>query len=373
MAQVRCISGVFFRDDKYLGMLAFSSRTGLIYAISHDRKTKFLEWLNGRKVQSKEFNQIARVGDNLNLIKFESPHLIPSIESFKLTTHCEAPIVINWMLTKECNLNCGYCFAKDIIESDEPEEATAIPRIAKTILSKNPIAVVLTGGDPLSSPFFADAIKQLSGKTGIIVDTNGIGLNKKSAETIRDAGGILRISIDSFNAHANNLIRRSRKVRVDAHHAAINAINLCKKYNIPCSVHTVLTKKSMATIKALGDTLFYMGIKSWRVFSVCPFGDDALWNELSPTDDNYNHYVPEILNRWKSHKGWGRSFSLQIVPSSRSDSVVLVSPSGHFMLQPTGKKHKIFIDDQHSANPSIAKLMSSIDVTGHIERYLNFS
>ncbi len=371
MAKPYTISGLYIKDDKHLGLLVYSPFSGLIHAVSRDNKHEVLSWVNGNDEHKEKYSEIVRSIGELDSVQFKTTHFLPSLQSFPLTTHCESPILINWMLTKSCALKCKYCFARDIIQSDEPENIDSIPIIANTILSKHPLAVVLTGGDPLSSPYFSEALDALKGKVGIIVDTNGVGLTTEIAASIHSASAVMRISIDSHNHKDNNLLRCSKSTSVNAHNAAINAISTCKELGIPYSVHTVLTKRSMTTLRPLGNALFFMGVKSWRIFALCPFGDKTLWSTLHPSERNEQYYTEEILARRNSPSGWNRKMSVQIVPSSRPESVILVTPSGRFMLQPTGKDHKIPVDEQSPSNPSIGKIMDSIDVTGHIERYLN--
>jgi organic radical activating enzyme len=68
-------------------------------------------------------------------------------------------------------------------EALEPTSAD-IEHIVESILSLNPLVVVVTGGDPLFSGHLAEAVQLLSGKVGIVVDTKRLYVHAKAFRTV---------------------------------------------------------------------------------------------------------------------------------------------------------------------------------------------
>lgn len=61
------------------------------------------------------------------------------------------PLVINWMITGQCNHQCSYCYAQDLMHSqeDEPTSTGHINSIISSIKKLRPVAVVVSGESPL--------------------------------------------------------------------------------------------------------------------------------------------------------------------------------------------------------------------------------
>lgn len=366
-------NGVSAREDKFLGTLVYSPYTGLMHAVHPSLHDVLGRWLDGNNIKAN--HPVRAIAKNIKALtshKFSKPHFIPDVETWNSTTHCEFPIVINWLITGNCSLKCKYCFANDVIEMSEEESEKTLIKTGERILSKNPLAVVITGGDPLSSPYFATAIDVLFGRTGLLVDTNGAGLNKSTAKIIKKSNASVRLSIDSATPSINNRLRQGKNNKHDALNVALHALQLCLNSGIPVTVQTVVTNNNMSGLSDLGDRLFRMGVKSWRVFGVCQFGDDSEYEKISPTEKNYRHYFEDLEQRMKSSGACAGKMALQTVNHIRSDSVVLVTPGGNFMIQPKSGRHKVPIDEKKPNNPTAGKIMESIDVAGHVQRYLNF-
>ena len=81
-------------------------------------------------------------------------------------------------------------------EAIEPKSVD-IERIVESILSLNPLVVVLTGGYLLFSGHLTDAVHLLSGKVGIVLDTSGYTFTRKHLELFKQYHVSVRISLDS--------------------------------------------------------------------------------------------------------------------------------------------------------------------------------
>lgn len=57
------------------------------------------------------------------------------------------PILINWLITGRCPLTCRYCYVEDLMRDEALEpKSVDIERIVESILSLNPLVVVVKGG-----------------------------------------------------------------------------------------------------------------------------------------------------------------------------------------------------------------------------------
>lgn len=173
----RTRSGVIVRHEESQDLLAYSPYNSLIFAVQSTYAKEVISWLNKQRptAPSKEFEKALGPGWFIghDAAEYNLPQLLPnSNEAWHGFNNPKWPILINWFITGNCPLDCKYCYAEDLMRGrcKEPDESEIV-KIANTILSYNPLCVVITGGDPLFSSHLSIVLKLLHGKTGIMIDT----------------------------------------------------------------------------------------------------------------------------------------------------------------------------------------------------------
>jgi MoaA/NifB/PqqE/SkfB family radical SAM enzyme len=375
-------SGLFARKDNTLGLTVFSPYTGLIFTCHPSNIKDIIKWLNcdSDSTISSIFTKALGPGWAIPIQDAEYPvnHLLPDSNNWRILRP-EYPIVINWLISGNCALNCRYCYADDLMRGKciEPTKKDII-KIANTILSFFPLVVVLTGGDPLMSPHLEIILELISGKTGIILDTSGYGLNKDQIQKLKRYNVFVRISLDSEIPKVNNFLR-------PLHHMSSSHLNpnssqtaldvLCKLIDaqIPVSVQTVATKYNRSDLEYLGDKLFRLGVRAWRILLVAPFASNP--NEyifLKGTDNGqvrFDKYIRSQIQT-RHEKGWNKGMGVQITHNRTPNSVVLVSPDGTFLTESNVAPGKVVLDEKYPKNPRLISIFKNVDMHAHVERYL---
>lgn len=392
----RCtIPGLVVREDPGFGLMVYSPFTGLIYAVHPRDSQQVLEWLDEphREAPSPEYAAYLGGGWAVPLAsaKFPTPHLLPSAEMWSNLPKAESPILVNWLITGRCPLSCMYCYAEDLMRNEDAEpDETDIARIARTILGLNPLVVVLTGGDPLSSPYLHEAVNLLRGRAGVIVDTNGYSLTERHIELFRHHRVTVRISIDSERPRDNELQRPllTRNTQACEHRrgvteSAVDALCRCIQAGITVAVQSVATKKTANDLAAFGDKLYRLGVRSWRVMKVAPSRSRMA---------GYNKLIGAFTDEGKKIKGkqargpyefvfgklaecqkgtWEERMSVQTISSDALNSVILVGPDGTFYTESNTSPGKTVIDRERPLNPTMHAIDSQVNMLAHVERYLN--
>lgn len=390
-------SGIVVREDRGLGgLLCFSRHTGLVYAVAAPYSAAVTKWLDLKQATSPHevYSRTLGAGWHLRLADaiYPIPQLLPSSTSWSMVPSPDRPILINWFITGRCPLACKYCYAEDLMRNDALEpDAGRIVDIAQSILALDPVVVVLTGGDPLFTPNLATAISALSGKVGIVVDTSGYTLRKDHLQLFSDHKVSVRVSVDSQvpRIHQSQRPVSSRYPKLVAQGetlaAAIRAICDCLETGLSVTVQTVATKKTANDLLALGDTLFRLGVHSWRVFKVAPsHASMAGYKQLVGThmDDGraykgkrakgpYEHAFGKLLEARTSQ--WKSQMAIQVTYSDSPNSVILVSPDGRFMTESNTGAGKVVLDAKSPFAPNLKVLRSVTDMAGHAARYLNLT
>ena len=277
-------SGLIVREDPGIGLIVYSPYTGLIFAVHKDDTEISISWLDKKENNppEKTYEKVLGPGWSIRYeeASYQIPNLLPLYER-KYWPFLPKParaITINWLLTGMCPLDCVYCFAEDLMRNKATEPRRAdIRRIAENILTMNPVVVVLTGGDPLFSPYLEEVITILHKRVGIIVDSSAYTFDQNHLRLFKKFNVMLRISLDSEIPKINQAQRpvypeskkynNSKRITADR---AMNAVCECLDAGVSVTVQSVATKKNANDLLQLGDKLYRLGVRSWRVFKISP-------------------------------------------------------------------------------------------------------
>lgn len=390
-------SGVVIRHDAGLGgMLCFTQYSGLVYAIAQEHAMGAMNWLDRKQDQPPAQIYISTLGMGWSSPQLKPvyliPQLLPDTRSWSVVPSPDKPILVNWFITGRCPLACRYCYAEDLMRKEDLEPtADQIRETAETILSLSPVVVVLTGGDPLFSPHIATAMRSLSGRVGIIVDTSGYTMRDHHMRLFAEHGVSVRISIDSQVPRINDGQRPVSPLypklvsRGHALSAAMEALCRCLDAGLNVTVQTVATKRTANDLVPLGDALFRLGVHSWRIFKVAPSQASLSgYQQLVGTHTDagraykgkrakgpYEHAFAKVLLARAAQ--WKNQIAIQVTYSDSPNSVVLVSPDGRFVTESNTGKGKVLLDNLHPKIPRLSAIRSVVDMSGHAARYLNLT
>jgi MoaA/NifB/PqqE/SkfB family radical SAM enzyme len=126
------------------------------------------------------------------------PHPIAGARRYALAlVSARRPILVQLVVTRRCNLACGYCHEYDDVSSPVPPDLLEkrIDHAGKL----GTVVLTLTGGEPLLHPKLDALVARVSGH-GMICTliSNGYALTREWVRRLNDAGlSFLQISIDN--------------------------------------------------------------------------------------------------------------------------------------------------------------------------------
>jgi MoaA/NifB/PqqE/SkfB family radical SAM enzyme len=131
----------------------------------------------------------------------------PFRSAFDLLVH-GAPIETQLIVTRRCNLSCGYCSEYDKHSPEVPfevlcERLDAIHRLRCA-------NIALLGGEPLLHSRIHDLVRYATRRAQVSITTNGLLLDRAMIDRLGDAGlANLQVSIDALHADPTRYIQKT--------------------------------------------------------------------------------------------------------------------------------------------------------------------
>lgn len=119
-----------------------------------------------------------------------------------------APMDAQLIVTRRCNLSCGYCSEYDNFSDPVPLEDLKARIDALHRLKA--INITLLGGEPLMHPDIAAIVRYAGRKANVSIVTNGFLLRNSVIEELNAAGlNNLTVSVDTLKADRSRYIQKS--------------------------------------------------------------------------------------------------------------------------------------------------------------------
>jgi len=119
-----------------------------------------------------------------------------------------APIDAQLIVTRRCNLSCGYCSEYD--NSSEPVPLEDLQRRIDALHRLHAANITLLGGEPLMNPDIVDIVSYAARRSNVSIVTNGFLIRNGMIESLNRAGlNNLTVSIDALHADPRRYIQKS--------------------------------------------------------------------------------------------------------------------------------------------------------------------
>ncbi len=282
----------------------------------------------------------------------------------------ESPLIINWMLTGNCNHKCAYCYAQDAMHNIETEpDENRIGQIIDSIRALRPVAVVITGGEPTLSPFFEDVIKEVANFASVVIDTNAANITESNVNIFAKHNVHIRISLDSHRPSKNLKTR----IPIYKSQSAYYFDNIWKalidlsKSEIPITINTVASTANYDDIINLSHEIRRFNVKKLRVRLVENSKSINDYRKLTGNDKRVNRFITYISERAVEDS----ATPIYLSVNRQRNSLVLVAPSGNFFTESQFvEQGKILIDPESPKHPRLEMMKKRVDMHAHSARYV---
>jgi AdoMet-dependent heme synthase len=197
----------------------------------------------------------------------------------------KAPFIAIWEITRACDLRCVHCRAEAIPNRD-PDELTLeqgfkLIEELRAFSETAPPLFVITGGDPIKSPYIYDYIKkadEVGLRVAVTPSATGL-LTREAIHKMKEAGLTrMAISLDGSTAEIHDNFRR----QPGSYDHTIRAIKDAQAEGITVQINTTISRWNMNDIDALCELMQKLGLTLWAAFFLVPTGRGEEKDEISP-------------------------------------------------------------------------------------------
>jgi radical SAM enzyme (rSAM/lipoprotein system) len=209
-----------------------------------------------------------------------------------------------WECTLRCNVACLHCGSdchSDSSVRDMPYQdfLKVTEQVAKAY-NPNKVMIVITGGEPLMRKDLEECGAELYKQGfpwGFV--TNGYALTPERFSRLMNAGlRSVTVSLDGFAEH-HNWLRGSPK----SFAKAVDAIQLIvKEPGLVYDVVTCVNQRNFGELAALREFLIGIGVRKWRLFTICPIGRAKDMEELHISNGQFREMLDFISETRRERK-----------------------------------------------------------------------
>jgi AdoMet-dependent heme synthase len=195
-----------------------------------------------------------------------------------------SPFVVIWENTRACDLSCRHCRAAAQSKRSQFELTTEQGfHLIDEIGEMKPKVFVITGGDPLKR-YDTYAMIEHARARGLepsLTPSATPLLTEEAIERMKAHGlGRMAVSLDASCASLHDDFRRVP----GSFDITLRAIRAAKRLDIPVQVNTTVSRRTIADLPHMVETLQDLGIVMWSVFFLVPTGRAKNSDLVSPQE-----------------------------------------------------------------------------------------
>ncbi|PYB69058.1 radical SAM/SPASM domain-containing protein [Thermoplasma sp. Kam2015] len=214
----------------------------------------------------------------------------------------DAPLMVVWNTTKQCNLNCLHCYANAGIKHSDELTLEQKLRVIDMMDEAGVTMIAFSGGEPLISPDFWKIAEYASSKGFYTtIATNGTLLTKSVVDRLAEVGiKYVEISLDSPDPEVHNKFRGQQM----AWERTVQGIkNVVEKGVFDTAIATTATRYNYKQMDRMLDLAIQLKVKKFIVFNFVPTGrgKEIIDEDLTPKERE--DLLNFLYDKWQQKVG----------------------------------------------------------------------
>ena len=209
--------------------------------------------------------------------------------------------IVDFQVTKNCNLNCQFCCGAD--KSKKDVNIDTIESVINKLALAGVDRIVLTGGEPLIRNDIDKIIKYIKERNiNIYLSTNGYFL-MDHLKVIDKNIDCIGLPLDGYYENTNaKMTRKNNQKKI-----TLESIKMIKQSNpnIIVKVGTVVSKINIEELEQIGNLLFKsknMSPDVWRLYQFTPLGvGKNNYKKFEIMDEKFYEVVKKLKNKFSNY------------------------------------------------------------------------
>ncbi len=196
---------------------------------------------------------------------------------FHASKHNTGKMLI-WNITNDCNLSCQHCYSSSgKREKDENIKPELVLSTVKSLKKAGVKAVILSGGEPLMSPYLFDIAKILKEEGfAVSLSTNGTMINERNVGDIKSLFHYVGISIDGTEKTHDGFRQKE-----GAYGASVKSLRMLKANGINVGLRMSLTSYNYKDIEFIFKLAETEGVKKVYISHLVYSGRGGNMSEIN--------------------------------------------------------------------------------------------
>lgn len=206
----------------------------------------------------------------------------------------EAPLMVEWLLSEQCNLKCEFCSSSHYTDQHRRLPDKVVFDIAQDIINLRVFSVILSGGEPLLHPQVYRIIQMLSkGGVQVLLPTNGTLIDETVVECLKESGvGAVQVSIDGKDEKTHDKLRGVKGV----FKKSIEAVKRLIEAGLPVGASTTVSTDNIDEIPDIAFLLSNLGVRTYSMRACMPCGRAGPdYKDMAPTPDQWHNALSSIV------------------------------------------------------------------------------
>lgn len=214
-----------------------------------------------------------------------------NMPTYPETIELKTPIKVEWHITKNCNLNCSFCYACAMNGSSEDATTDDMLAVIEEMHRNNVLEVQIEGGEPFlrkDLSVFIEKLKRFNIRIRLL--TNGTIINYEILKAVKKhftRNDVLQISMHGFSEKNHDEI-----VGMSGSYKKLNEfLRETEKLEMPIRLSSVISRKNINELdKIINFCKKYKNIESFVAQPIIPVGRGNLSEVVSSQELLLKYY-----------------------------------------------------------------------------------
>ncbi len=206
-------------------------------------------------------------------------------------------MIVSWMTTNRCNLNCSHCYQNAGIPSERELTTGEAKQLIDDIARAGFRLMIFSGGEPLLRSDIYELVSYAAARRlRPVFGTNGTLLTPDTVRKLKDSGAaMMGISLDSLDPARHDHFRGVP----GSFQKTLDGIRCCREAGLPFQIHTTVLDWNKDELEGIIDFAAAEGASAAYIFFLIPTGRAVQIEDSAVDIADYEKLLETLMRKQK--------------------------------------------------------------------------